>query len=159
MNLDADNVLSRDFAKEVLGVLQAKYGERPKGITGFRCKTGGSDRGVTGRVGLTAGSFLMLGGYNEEFHPTGCQDIDLFERCNVHQAIMFEGSSGWSIPKTHSPQGKVPRHNSKSASATQHSSGMNKITKTGRSQERTSRMGVGGPIMGTLTLRSTGTMR
>ncbi len=101
VNLDADNVLSRDFAKEVLGVLQAKWGERPKGITGFRCKTGGgSDRGVTGRVGLTAESFLMLGGYNEEFHPTGCQDIDLFERCKVHQAIMFEGSSGWSIPNT-----------------------------------------------------------
>ena len=42
----------------------------------------------------------MLGGYNEEFHPTGCQDFDLYESCKMHQATRFEGSSVWSIPNT-----------------------------------------------------------
>lgn len=70
VNVDADNILPTSFPHEVLKELEKTCGTvRPKGVAGFRCCTGGTDSGVTGRVGLTAERFLMLGGYNEAFHP------------------------------------------------------------------------------------------
>ena len=70
---------------------------------GFRWMSG-QDSGCTGRVGMPEETFIQLGGYDESFHPTGYQDIDIFERVSVasgkQRALKMYTPCGWSIPNT-----------------------------------------------------------
>ena len=49
-------------------------------------------------------TFCQVGGYDESFHPTGYQDIDIFERISVasgkQRALKMYTPCGWSIPNT-----------------------------------------------------------
>ncbi|CAJ1444514.1 unnamed protein product, partial [Effrenium voratum] len=105
VNLDADNILSADFCKQLLsrgcgvGALLQN-----NSIWGFRC-VGGSDSGCTGRVGCPDHAYVALGGYDEAFHPTGYQDIDFFERLKAagtarENVRLLRFHCGWSIPNS-----------------------------------------------------------
>ena len=102
VNVDCDNVLPANFAPSLLQKTDKILDTRTGGkVVGFRCSIGNTDQGVTGRVGFLAESFLMLGGYNEAFYPTGYQDMDLF--CRIGAAgtnLYFKGDPRWSIPNT-----------------------------------------------------------
>ena len=102
INLDADNILSADFLRDFI-VEESRVQECLSGrhIWGFRCSLGG-DSGVTGRVALSQEAWLAVGGYNEEFYPTGYQDIDLFTRVSKAGTafILNKKRCGWSIPNT-----------------------------------------------------------
>jgi len=74
-NVDADNFLEEEF---VQGTLE-KF--RQKGLA-IICKIRWSpeNTGLTGRIAISKGNFLRLGGYDESFKPMGFQDVDFLER-------------------------------------------------------------------------------
>ncbi|CAJ1454252.1 unnamed protein product, partial [Effrenium voratum] len=94
--------LSADFCKQLLsrgcgvGALLQN-----NSIWGFRC-VGGSDSGCTGRVGCPDHAYVVLGGYDEAFHPTEYQDIDFFERLKAagENVRLLRFHCGWSIPNS-----------------------------------------------------------
>ncbi|CAL1127549.1 unnamed protein product [Cladocopium goreaui] len=108
-NLDADNILSADFAAQIdshfgkttgpggLTPGSGNYGNAP--VFGGRC-SGGDDLGCCGRVLINDRGFLELQGYDESFHPTGFQDIDLWTRTKTkaRQAPKMKFFAGWSVP-------------------------------------------------------------
>ena len=73
------------------------YGNAP--VFGGRC-TGGDDLGCCGRVFINDRGFLELQGYDESFHPTGFQDIDLWTRTKTKagRAPKMKFFAGWSVP-------------------------------------------------------------
>jgi Glycosyltransferases, probably involved in cell wall biogenesis len=73
-NLDGDNFTGKDFAF-YLNYLFNTLGENS--IVQFK-----RDPlwGTVGRIALSRKNFLKLGGYSENFHPTGFQDYELRER-------------------------------------------------------------------------------
>ncbi len=73
-NVDADNFTGKDFAF-YLNYLFNKHKE--ENIFHFKKHP---FWGTAGRIALTKASFLDIGGYDEDFYPTGHQDFNLIER-------------------------------------------------------------------------------
>eukprot|EP00435_Cladocopium_sp_Y103_P062730 s891_g24.t1 len=73
-----------------------------KYVGGRCCK--GHDSGTTGRILCNDRAFLAIGGYDQNFHPTGFQDIDLHNRlkkmCGPDGAPAMKMMCGWSVPNS-----------------------------------------------------------
>ncbi len=75
VNLDADNIMTAEFLSSAFDrVMQSLFFQRDL----YRWH--GDDAGCTGRIGLSAALFRQLNGFDEEFLPSGFQDIDWIER-------------------------------------------------------------------------------
>ena len=75
-NVDGDNLLTLDFVEQSLAVAaRVKSGE-------VACAQfyGSGEAGTYGRIMIDRTLFSKLGGYDESFHPVGCQDTDLIYR-------------------------------------------------------------------------------
>lgn len=117
INLDADNILAQGFAEQFAALSNVvDHINLPWDVMwGFRWMSGG-DSGCTGRVGMPEETFCQVGGYDESFHPTGYQDIDIFERIAAasgrQRALKMYTPCGWSIPNTTS-KAKGAHHKAK----------------------------------------------
>ncbi len=74
LNLDADNYLTAEFCG---GLSTVVAGMRPATDA---LQFAGTDAGTTGRIGVFAGLFACMGGYDESLLPSGFQDIDVLRR-------------------------------------------------------------------------------
>ena len=105
INLDANNIMNAQWLRTMFQTVDAavKDPDLPK-CHSWR----GDDSGVTGRVGLFAETFKLVGGYDESLpYPSGGQDVELPKRVgaatgkpipwqsNTGQKI---GSAGYSLP-------------------------------------------------------------
>ena len=99
VNLDADNGFSLGFVPSVL-----MYAKMNAWNTFYSWK--GDDGGVTGRMGCWSARFEELGGYDEDLHGHGHQDVDLRTRFkNADGGAVVNGlddtwrrfSAGWSV--------------------------------------------------------------
>eukprot|EP00438_Fugacium_kawagutii_P030781 Skav212126 [mRNA] locus=scaffold386:572307:573221:+ [translate_table: standard] len=63
------------------------------------------DSGCTGRIGIPENTFIALCGYDEEFEPTGYQDMDLYKRAeSVGKSYFLRNcQAGCSIPNDLDP--------------------------------------------------------
>ena len=99
VNLDADNGFSPSFVPSVM-----MYAKENHWNTFYSWR--GDDGGVTGRMGCWAKRFEELGGYDEDLHGHGHQDVDLRSRfkaapggavVNALDATWRRFSAGWSV--------------------------------------------------------------
>ena len=101
VNLDADNIMADSFPANLEAVLYPLLKHRK--YVGGRCVKG-ADSGTTGRILCNDKAFLAIGGYDQSFHPTGFQDIDLHKRlikmCGPESAPAFRLMCGWSVPNS-----------------------------------------------------------
>jgi hypothetical protein len=75
-NVDGDNLLTLEFVEQALEMAaRVKSGE-------IACAQfyGSGNPGTYGRIMIDRTLFQKLGGYDETFHPSGCQDTDLIYR-------------------------------------------------------------------------------
>ena len=99
INLDADNVLSAVWLREVPRRV-AKSREAGRVVWRF----GGDDGGCTGRIGVVSWVFEATNGYDEELpYPTGYQDIEFADRTArlgnpPKKEMINRPSCGWSVP-------------------------------------------------------------
>ena len=75
-NVDGDNLLTLGFVEHCLTMA----GRMKSGEVGCTHFYGSGEAGTYGRIMITRNLFHKLGGYDEEFHPVGCQDTDLIYR-------------------------------------------------------------------------------
>lgn len=91
-NVDGDNLLTLEFVEQAL-VMAARMKSGEVGCTQFY---GSGDAGTYGRIMIGRTLFHKLGGYDETFHPVGCQDTDLIYRAlsckNVGSTVRVDSS-------------------------------------------------------------------
>ena len=75
-NVDGDNVLTTSFCQIAL----VMAGRIKRGTVNVAQFAAPEEPGTCGRVMIKNSLFHQLGGYDEEFHPVGCQDFDLVTR-------------------------------------------------------------------------------
>ena len=92
-NVDGDNLLTLDFVELCLSV-GARIKEGSVGCAQFYSTC---EAGTYGRIMIARSLFRKLGGYDETFHPVGCQDTDLIYRVlsceGVGQTIRVDDAS------------------------------------------------------------------
>ena len=105
VNLDADNIMKANWLNYMMAELKARDFLESHQIWGLRAN--GEDSGVTGRVGMPEEVWLDLQGYDESFHPTGFQDMDIVKRIqHVNKQGLFwsrTSEGGWSVPNASDP--------------------------------------------------------
>ncbi|MEJ5052793.1 glycosyltransferase [Sphingobacterium sp. MYb382] len=79
VNLDCDNYTGKNGGKFVLEHM-LKYGIESIIFHQFSNTFGD---GSCGRIAVSRKNFLSIGGYNEDFHPMGYQDIDIIIRLMI----------------------------------------------------------------------------
>ena len=91
INLDGDNIIGRDFMlqlqRHTAWYRKALTAEAPARPFLLCCPTG--QPGLTGRIGLSATTFITCGGYDENCFGSGAQDLDLRERVGAAQIAAF----------------------------------------------------------------------
>lgn len=92
VNLDCDNLVDVDYAPEV----RRHFEEGAKAL-----HFSGS-RGTCGRIACLRNDFLRVGGYDEDAHPFGNQDLDLVARLKLlhGKALVRKLSGAMAIPNT-----------------------------------------------------------
>ena len=75
-NVDGDNVLTTSFC-EVALIMAGRIKGGEVNVAQFAAS---EEPGTCGRIMIKRDLFHQLGGYDEEFHPVGCQDFDLVAR-------------------------------------------------------------------------------
>ena len=106
VNLEADNIMKVNWLNYMMAELKARNFLDSNLIWGLR--SNGEDSGVTGRVGMPEEVWMDLQGYDESFHPTGFQDMDVIRRIQyvnkngLFWSRTFEG--GWSVPNAPNAQ-------------------------------------------------------
>ena len=75
-NVDGDNLLTLEFVEQCL-VVGARIKSGEVGCAQFYAS---GEAGTYGRIMIERNLFCKLGGYDETFHPVGCQDTDLIYR-------------------------------------------------------------------------------
>jgi hypothetical protein len=85
VNLDADNFAGKDFDLYVENLFrQAEYDRamfsQPQIFLWARMIQGQMKRGISGRIAMTAKTFLLVGGYDEYYADWGCDDKDMTAR-------------------------------------------------------------------------------
>ena len=95
--VDGDNILTLEFVEQAL-VMAARIKASEVGCVQF---LGPGEAGTYGRIMIGRALFHKLGGYDEDFHPVGCQDTDLIYRVvsceNVGTSVRVEANVGTSI--------------------------------------------------------------
>ena len=94
LNLDCDNFLTGGFVERLRQALLALVPSQDA------VQLSSNDPGTTGRVGLFAGLFCSLGGYDEAFRPAGYQDVDVIRRVQSRGRVHTARTpcSGESVP-------------------------------------------------------------
>jgi Sulfotransferase domain/N-terminal domain of galactosyltransferase len=80
INLDADNFTGKDFDLYVENLFEKAKCEHEKIFLWARMIQGKMKRGVSGRIAMTANTFLLAGGYDEYYADWGCDDKDMNAR-------------------------------------------------------------------------------
>jgi hypothetical protein len=85
VNLDADNTTGKNFDLYIENLFrQAEYDHAMFGLPYIflwaRMIQGKMKRGVSGRIAMTAKTFLLVGGYDEYYADWGCDDKDMTAR-------------------------------------------------------------------------------
>ena len=75
-NVDGDNVLATSFCQIAL----VTAGRIKRGTVNVAQFAAPEEPGTCERVMIKRTLFRQLGGYDEEFHPVGCQDFDFVTR-------------------------------------------------------------------------------
>lgn len=108
VNLDADNLLPDGYWRHLMKSLTTKHQVNLTDHSRWVFRSGyNEDGGCTGRVGLPELTYLLVGGYDERFEPTGYQDIDLYERVRVIGDAIYlrqDCPGGCSIPNDRNPK-------------------------------------------------------
>ena len=82
VNVDGDNLLTLEFVEQCLEIAH----RMKSGSVALAQFYGSGEAGTYGRIMIRRSLFHLLGGYDESFHPVGCQDTDL-----IYRVLMCDG--------------------------------------------------------------------
>jgi hypothetical protein len=97
-NLDADNLLSDEFIKQ----LRYEFSNDINVVL----KPNSNLKGNAGRISLSRENFLKLRGYDESANGWGNEDQDFFNKCDVHGLTAIKVKDAYSIPHTDRVRGE-----------------------------------------------------
>jgi Sulfotransferase domain/N-terminal domain of galactosyltransferase len=80
VNLDADNFAGKDFDLYVTALFHRAKCDREKIFLWARMIQGQMKRGISGRIAMTAKTFMLTNGYDEYYADWGCDDKDMTAR-------------------------------------------------------------------------------
>ena len=88
VNVDSDNIVGLGFPLHVRG-----HFERGEWPVSYHC-----GEGTCGRIAMKRIDFLWIRGYDEDAHPMGAQDVDVFRRLSKLPSArpVHSGSEQWS---------------------------------------------------------------
>lgn len=97
-NLDCDNLITEEVITACRKLQQNEIFHNWSEVFGD---------GTYGRIGIHKQSFLLLGGYDEEFLPTGCQDKDLLLRAQAMEFKKIASRAKRTVSIQNSQQEKI----------------------------------------------------
>ena len=84
VNLDADNVATSEFTEHVQNQFDA-------GVDVLHFFDRGNFGGGCGRLAIRAAVYIAMGGYDEQMHDWGYDDVDLWKRCGAMGFAVEQG--------------------------------------------------------------------